>query len=86
MGESHWTIGTLGSATTNKAMLTTQVSINGVAQTVMEDLQNGNTVGAATLKKKATYQGIGWEMTNDWNIQETESYPYKPWQTSPPSA
>lgn len=84
MGESHWTIGTLGSATTNKAMLTTQVSINGVAQTITEDLQQGNTVGAATLKKKATYQGIGWEMTNDWNIQETESFPYKSWQTAPP--
>lgn len=81
---TDWTIGTLGSSTTNKALLTTVVSINGVAQTITESLQHGNTNGEATLKKKASYQGIGWEMTNDWNIQETESYPYKSWQTAPP--
>lgn len=79
-----WTIGALGSSTTNKALLSTAVSINGVALTITEKLQHGNTNGEATLKKKASYQGIGWEMTSDWNIQETESYPYKSWQTAPP--
>lgn len=82
--DETWILGDLGSNKTNKALLSTSVIINGIMQNITEDLQNGNTVGAATLKKKATYQGIGWEMTNDWNIQETESYPYKPWQTSPP--
>lgn len=81
---TDWTIGALGSSTTNKALLSTAVSINGVAQTITESLQHGNTNGEATLKKKASYQGIGWEMTSDWNIQETESYPYKSWQTAPP--
>lgn len=81
---ANWTVGTLGSAETNKALLTTAVSINGVAQTITESAQQGNTIGEATIKKKATYQGVGWEMTTDWNIQETESYPYKTWQTAPP--
>lgn len=84
MGDNHWTIGALGSATSNKALLTTKVSCNGIEQNISENLQHGNTVGGATLKRKSTYQGIGWDMTNDWNIQETESYPYKPWQTAPP--
>ena len=81
---TNWVIGTLGSSTTNKGLLTTSVSINGVAQKITDSPENGNTIGIATIKKKATYQGIGWEMTSDWNIQETESYPYKSWQTAPP--
>jgi len=35
------------------------------------------------LLKKATYEAIGWDFTNDWQINEGKSFPYLKWQTAP---
>ncbi len=78
------TVGASGTSERNYALTACKVSVNGVEQTVPDNLQNGDSRGASTLRYAATYQGIGWDFNNDWKIEETESYPYNPAQTAPP--
>lgn len=77
------TIGTNGTATENKGLATARVTLNGLQQELPDNLQHGTNVGNATLKLRATYQGIGWDFSK-WQILETESYPYKQGQCAPP--
>lgn len=78
------TIGTLGSSDDNLALSTMIVSKAGVVQEVNDNEQNGTSMSSTGLKLKANYVAHGWDFNNDWAIQETETYPYKPWQTAPP--
>ena len=82
--ESNTTIGALGSAEGNKALATTRVIKNGVVQEVADDNQNGMSIGQSALKLKATYVALGWNFDDNWNIQETECFPYKKYQAAPP--
>lgn len=75
-------IGKSGTSDRNTALTSCEVSLNGVKQNVVDNLQNGDVRGNSTLRYAASYQG--WDFDNDWEIQETESYPYKPSQTAPP--
>ena len=77
-------VGTLGSSDDNLALSTMIVSKAGVVQEVNDDEQSGTSMGSSGLKLKANYVAHGWDFNNDWAIQETETYPYKPWQTAPP--
>ena len=81
---SSGNIGSLGTSAENKSYNRTIVINQGVAQDVSDDLQNGQSVSATTLKLKATYVAMGWNFTNTWAIQETECYPYFKRQTAPP--
>lgn len=84
-GIGRWVnIGTLGSSDDNLALSTMIVSKAGVVQEVTDNEQNGTSMGNSGLRLKANYVAHGWGFNNDWAIQETESYPYKPWQTAPP--
>lgn len=78
------TIGTLGTSDDNLALSTMIVSKAGVVQEITDNEQNGTSMGSSGLRLKANYVAHGWDFNNDWAIQETESYPYKPWQTAPP--
>lgn len=78
------TIGALGSAESNRALVQTNVILSGIAQDVVDDEQNGTSVGPSMLKLKANYVSWGWDFNEDWNILETESYPYKKYQAAPP--
>lgn len=78
------TIGALGSSDDNLALSTMIVSKAGVVQEVNDDEQNGTSMGSSGLRLKANYVAHGWDFNNDWAIQETETYPYKPWQAAPP--
>lgn len=78
------TIGTLGSSDDNLALSTMIVSKAGVVQEITDNEQNGTSMSSTGLKLKANYVAHGWDFNNDWAIQETETYPYKPWQTAPP--
>ena len=84
VGHNEGTISVNGSTEENKAWNRTIVIKAGVAQDVTEDEQNGTGVSATTLKLKATYVAMGWDFTDTWEIQETESYPYFKTQTAPP--
>lgn len=77
-------VGQSGTTSRNYALATSKVSLNGVAQSIEDNLQNGDSRGNSTLKYKATYQGVGWDFTNDWTIQDTECYPYNKSQAAPP--
>lgn len=82
--ESGATIGTMNTTEENKGLATMVVNLNGVQQLLEDGPQHGTNVGRSTLKIKSTYQGLGWDFTNYWTNQETESYPYKQTQTAPP--
>lgn len=80
----HVTIGALGSADGNRALTTAQVVCQGVTQDITDNLQNGTSIGPSLLRLKATYVAMGWDFDNNWDILETESFPYKTFQTAPP--
>ncbi len=81
---NYVTVGTLGSSDDNLALSTMIVSKAGVVQEINDDEQNGTSMSSTGLKLKANYVAHDWDFNNDWAIQETETYPYKPWQTAPP--
>lgn len=76
--------GTLGTSEGNLGLSTMIVSKAGVVQDALDDNQNGTSTGPSALKLKANYVAHGWDFNNDWTMQETETYPYKPWQAAPP--
>ncbi len=78
------TIGALGSMQSNRALTQTSVILCGVAQDIVDDEQNGTSVGPSMLKLKGNYVSWGWNFNDDWNILETESFPYKKYQAAPP--
>ena len=82
--KTYATIGALGSSESNRALAQTRVVLSGVAQDIDDDLQNGTSIGPSALKLKANYVAWGWNFDDNWNILETESFPYKKYQAAPP--
>lgn len=80
----YTSIGTLGSTLGNRSLVTNKVLKNGIVQEVNDDLQNGTSIGISLLKLRATYEALGWNFDNDWNILEEEGFPYKKYQAAPP--
>jgi hypothetical protein len=68
----------------NKSYNQTIVIDQGVVKEINDDIENGTSVSATTLKLKATYVAMGWDFTDVWEIQESECYPYMKSQTAPP--
>lgn len=81
---SYTTIGEMGTTNENKAWNKAIIVSAGVAQDIEDNVQNGASVSATTLKLKATYVAMGWDFNDTWAIQETECYPYMKSQTAPP--
>lgn len=81
---AHVVIGALASAEGNRALTQTRVILCGVVQEVDDDFQNGTSIGPSLLKLKANYVSWGWDFDNNWNMLETECYPYKKYQAAPP--
>ena len=78
-------IGASGTSEGNRALNQTIVKLDGVVQEVSDDgLQNGTGIGPSMLKLKANYVAWGWDFNNNWNILETECFPYKKYQAAPP--
>ncbi|MBQ0102908.1 MAG: hypothetical protein KBS99_01885, partial [Prevotellaceae bacterium] len=77
-------IGQTGSQTGNLGLGTCRVVVNGVLQSIEDGEQNGTSTGRSTLKVRGTYQAIGWNFNDDWNILDTECYPYAKTQMAPP--
>ena len=78
------TCGDMGSSKGNIALASMIVSKAGIVQDLTDNEQNGTKTSSSALKLRANYVAHGWDFNNDWTIQETESYPYKPWQAAPP--
>lgn len=69
----------------NYAWTLTKMILNDEVQPTPDDSkENGINTGLSALKLKATYQGLGWDFDETWNIQETECFPYLQMQTAPP--
>lgn len=78
-------IGQTGTSQENKGASNSVITINGIRQQVTDNLQNGTNTSLKSLKSSSTYLGLGWDFkANNWTILETESFPYKTWQTAPP--
>lgn len=77
-------IGALASAEGNRALTQTRVILSGVVQEFDDDLQNGTSAGPSALRLKANYVSWGWNFDENWDILETECYPYKKYQAAPP--
>lgn len=75
----------LGTNEENRSIATTTLYKNGVAQTLNDNLQNGTAVGISQLRYKANYVAWGWDFNSNWTILDTETFPYKVWQTAPPT-
>ncbi len=83
--DGNFSVAALGTNSENRSMASTQVVINGVTQTITDNLQNGTAVGVSQLRYKSNYVAWGWDFNNKWTILDTESFPYKSWQTAPPT-
>lgn len=83
-GDSYTTIGALGSAEGNRGLAQTKLILQGVVQEIEDDLQQGTSIGPSLLRLKATYVSMGWNFDENWNILETECFPYKKYQAAPP--
>ena len=78
-------IGNNGEFDNNLAWVLTQMLLNGAKQPIPDDSgTNGTSTGLSTLKLQATYEGLGWDFADTWQIEETESFPYFKNQTAPP--
>lgn len=83
---SNCYVGSVGTTKSNKALTTTKIIVDGVEQSSTDDNeQNGQSAGKTVLQYKASYIGIGWDFTDVWDIQETESFPYLSFQCAPPT-
>lgn len=71
-------------AATNYALKSMVVSVNGVTQTIYDDVLEGKGVQLATLKQQATYTAQGWDFNETWGINEGEGYPYLQWTVVEP--
>ena len=72
------------SATGNNFASSAMIIItNGKQITVDDDIYNGISYGIKMLKKKTTYEGIGFDFTNDWDMIDNETFPYHRMMTSP---
>ena len=68
----------------NYALSTMQVSVNDVPQRVYDDIMNGVAKTEAELKTASTYQGLGWDFTDVWSIEEGANYPKLSWESTTP--
>lgn len=80
----HLVVGAMASAEGNRALTQTKVIRSGVVQEINDNLQNGTSNGPSLLRLKATYVSMGWNFDEDWDILETECFPYKKYQAAPP--
>ena len=65
--------------TENYALKTMQLSINDIPQIVYDDLYNGTAKTAEELQSAATYEELGWDMTDVWILDDGMEQPYFSW-------
>ena len=72
--------GCLDPNNSNYALKTMQVSLNGSPQQKYDDIVEGFSKTQAELMQSETYLAIGWDLTNNWTIDENETYPVLLWE------
>ena len=69
----------------NFAYSGTKAFVNGKSVTLEDNDYNGIGYGLKTLKKQSTYEGMGFDFSNQWTIMEGETFPYNKRQSTPPT-
>lgn len=67
----------------NYAKSTMVVMSKGRIMSVVDNSQNGAGFGEKTLKKKSTYEGLGFDFRKVWNIVDNNTYPFSIKQSLP---
>lgn len=67
----------------NYAYYATKVYREGKEVSVEDDHLNGVSYGLKILKRRTTYEGLGFDFNNQWAIVEGETFPYNINQTAP---
>ena len=60
----------------NYALKSMQLSVDEDPQKVSDDIMNGMAKKGSELMTASTYQSLGWDFTDVWNITAGESYPF----------
>ena len=68
----------------NYGCINTVLVYNGDIIETEDNNFNGVSYGARTLRRKTTYQGMGFDFDSQWAISELKSYPYNIKQSTPP--
>jgi len=68
----------------NYGSIATVLVYNGAVLETEDNNYNGVSYGARTLRRKTTYQGLGFDFNNQWAISELKSYPFNIHQSIPP--
>ncbi len=63
-------------AANNYAYVGTIVYANGKQTEVADNAANGSSFGLKTLKRQSTYEGLGFDFTSQWTIEEGNGFPY----------
>ena len=87
------TIATTGASNINRTLSTTALVVNGITQDTPQSgsAQHGQLTANSALLRSYTSQGqstgMGWDYDSgkEWTQLDTKSYPYKQWQTAPPT-
>lgn len=67
----------------NLASSSMTVLSNGKPLTIEDNGNNGISYGLKVLKKRTTYEGLGFDFSNIWNMVDGETFPYPKNMTSP---
>ncbi len=65
-----------GNAINNYAYIGTIVYVSGKQTEVADDAANGSSFGLKTLKRQSTYEGLGFDFTSQWTIDDGKGFPY----------
>ena len=68
----------------NYAFVNTIGLFNSSSISFEDDDFNGLSYGLKTLKRKTTYEGMGFDFNNQWRMIEGETFPYNINQSTPP--
>jgi len=77
-------IGDNGSDDENRSALTTIMMSKGETIQVTDDTKNGAGSSSAFLTAKSNYVSWGWDFADNWNIIDNATFPFKPYQATPP--
>ncbi len=67
----------------NYAYIGTVVYANGKEKDVADNCYDGYAYGLKTLKRQSTYEGLGFDFTSQWTIDDGNGFPYNIHQCPP---
>ena len=66
--------------TDNYALNEMILSVNGVPQTISDNMLNGTSKSSSELKQSSLLSGLGWDLEKIWVCNDGQSYAYLSWE------